>query len=212
MQWILKFFDILIHLDKYIIYIFQNYGLLSYFIFFLIVFLETGFVLTPFLPGDSLLFALGAFAATGTLNIWLLFLILFFAAVLGDSLNYFIGNKIGPKIFNQNTKFFKKEYLDRTHLFYEKHGAKTIIIARFIPIIRTFAPFVAGIAKMNYLRFLMYNIIGAILWVGLFVLTGFFFGNIPIVKENLSIVLLIIILFSFIPILYEFIKHRMKKN
>lgn len=198
--------DIIIHLDKYLAALIQTYGTLTYAILFFIIFAETGFVFTPFLPGDSLLFATGSLSSLGALNhIWL-FIILAAAAILGDTVNYWVGFLVGEKI--KNSRFIKKEYLTRTHEFYERHGGKTIIIARFIPIIRTFAPFVAGIGKMNYFRFLTYNIMGGILWVAIFVFGGFYFGNLPIVRENFSLIILAIILISVMPILIEVVKNR----
>ena len=182
MEIISQLVDFVLHLDVHLNEIIQNFGIWTYLILFLIIFLETGVVITPFLPGDSLLFAAGSFAALGSLNVWVLFITLTFAAILGDTINYWIGHFIGPKAFGGNIRFLKKEYLDRTHDFYEKHGGKTIILARFIPIIRTFAPFVAGIGAMNYSRFIVYNVVGAILWVALFTFGGYFFGNLPFVK------------------------------
>ncbi len=200
-----KFIDIILHLDKYLGQIISQYGTFTYFILFMIIFLETGLVFTPFLPGDSLLFVAGTFAAKGFMNIFLLFLVLTIAAILGDTLNYFIGIYFGEKIFSK-TKFVKKEYLDKTKLFYDKHGNKTIILARFIPMVRTFAPFVAGIGRMNYLNFLSYNIIGGILWVGIFVFGGYFFGNIKFVSDNLTYFIIGIIIISVIPALIGIFK------
>jgi membrane-associated protein len=174
--------------------------------------METGFVVTPFLPGDSLLFAAGTIAAFGSLNVWLLFGLLFVAAVLGDTVNYWIGNKIGPRAFETNNRFMKKEYLDRTQQFYEKHGGKTIILARFVPIVRTFAPFVAGVGTMNYGRFLSFNIIGAFIWTSLFIFLGYFFGNIPFVKENFELVIIGIILVSVVPMVIEYVRSRTRKS
>ncbi len=205
-----NFFDFIFHIDKYINIIIQNYGNIAYFILFLIIFLETGFVLTPFLPGDSLIFIIGTFAAYGNLNITLLFIILTTAAILGDTVNYWIGNFFGEKVFSKS-RFFKQEYLARTKEFYKKHGGKTIIIARFIPIIRTFAPFVAGIGNMKYLRFLSFNVIGGISWVAIFLFAGYFFGTIPLIKENLTLITFLIILISLIPSLKE-IYNMKKKN
>ena len=196
MELISSLIDIVLHLDKYLADIIGTYGIWTYAILFLIIFMETGFVVTPFLPGDSLLFAAGTFASPalgGVLNIFILIPLLILAAILGDTINYWIGHYIGPKAFSGNFRFLKKEYLDQTHGFYERHGGKTIILARFIPIIRTFAPFVAGIGAMNYKNFLVYNVTGAILWVGLFTLGGYFFGSLPFVKDNFTIVVLAII-------------------
>ncbi|MCJ7537575.1 MAG: DedA family protein, partial [Anaerolineales bacterium] len=190
MQVISELVDFILHLDVHLNAIIQNFGIWTYLILFLIIFLETGIVITPFLPGDSLLFAAGSFAALGSLNVFALFIILSLAAILGDTINYWIGHFIGPRAFSGNVRFLKKEYLDRTHGFYEKHGGKTIILARFIPIIRTFAPFVAGIGAMDYPTFLFFNVIGAVLWVALFTFGGYFFGNLPFVRDNFTIVIL----------------------
>ena len=206
-----KLIEILLHLDKYLTILIQKFGVGIYFILFLIIFAETGLVITPFLPGDSLLFAVGAFAAQGTLDVITLFVILSIAAILGDSLNYSIGKFLGPKVFTQDSKYFKKEYLLKTEQFYEKHGPKTIVIARFLPIVRTFAPFVAGIGKMEYSKFIVYNIIGGISWVAIFIFGGYFFGNLPIVKENFAVVIIAIIALSLIPGIIEFIKHKARK-
>ncbi len=212
MDIISRFFDFVLHLDRHLGSLIQTYGFWTYFLLFFVIFLETGFVVTPFLPGDSLLFAAGAFAAIGALNPWLLFFILSAAAILGDTANYWIGHFIGPKVFQkENSRFFRREYLDRTHEFYEKYGAETIIIARFVPIVRSFAPFVAGIGRMSYGRFLSYNIIGGILWVALFVTGGYFFGNIPFVRRNFSLVIVAIILLSMIPVVHEVWRQRRKK-
>jgi membrane-associated protein len=200
--------DLFIHLDKHLNGVIQTYGTWTYLFLFLIIFLETGFVVTPFLPGDSLLFAGGTFAGLGALNIYTLFLLLCLAAFLGDTANYWIGHFVGPKAFSGNVRFLKKEYLDRTHEFYERHGGKTIILARFIPIIRTFAPFVAGIGKMSYWRFITYNLVGGMSWVALFTFGGYFFGNLEFVQNNFSFVVLAIILISVMPAVYEFIKQR----
>jgi len=202
-------FDFVIHIDVHLSAIIQAYGIWTYLILFLIIFCETGLVVTPLLPGDSLLFAAGTFAAKGDLNVMWLFILLSIAAILGDTANYWIGDYIGPKIFHkENVRFLNKEYLDRTHQFYEKYGGKTIIIARFVPIIRTFAPFVAGIGSMTYLRFISYNIIGGIAWIAACVFAGYFFGNIPIVKQNFTIVIAVIIIISILPGVIEFIRQR----
>ncbi|MCX6577130.1 MAG: DedA family protein [Candidatus Aminicenantes bacterium] len=212
MELLKKLFDFVMHLDIHLRALIQTYGLWTYFILFVVIFCETGLVVTPFLPGDSLIFAAGTFAAAKALNVWLLFLILSAAAVIGDTANYWIGKIVGPKVFHkEKTRFFKKEYLDRTHEFYEKYGAETIIIARFVPIIRTFAPFVAGIGKMTYGKFLSYNVIGGVGWVAIFTFGGYFFGNIPFVKKNFSIVIIAIILISLVPAVLEVLKHRKKK-
>ena len=185
MEMILKFFDILLHLDKYINVVIQDYGQWTYLILFLIVFCETGLVVTPFLPGDSLLFVAGAFAALGSLNLVWVLVLLSVAAILGDTINYWVGNFIGPKVFQmQNSRIFKKEYLDRTHQFYEKYGPITIVIGRFVPIIRTFAPFLAGVGSMTYGKFLTYNVVGGLLWIFSFTLGGYFFGNLAVCEEK----------------------------
>lgn len=201
--------DFFIHLDEHLSMIVQYCGVWTYLILFLIIFCETGLVITPFLPGDSLLFAVGAFAASGTLSISIVFILLVIAAISGDTVNYWMGALVGPKVFHsKKSRFFRKEHLDRTHQFYEKYGGKTIIFARFIPIIRTFAPFVAGIGQMSYVRFLVYNVVGGLLWIVLFVLGGYFFGNLPIVKQNFSWVILAIIILSVLPAVFEFLRHR----
>ena len=211
MELITTFVQFFLHLDQHLNVVIQNYGFWTYLILFLIVFCETGLVVTPILPGDSLLFAAGTFAALGSLRIEVLFLVLSIAAVGGDSLNYAIGYAVGPKVFSQqDTRFFKKEYLDRTHAFYERHGGKTIIIARFMPIIRTFAPIVAGIGSMTYARFLSYNVIGGVAWIGLFTYGGYFFGNIPVVKRNFTFVIMAIIFISILPGIIEFVRHRLR--
>jgi membrane-associated protein len=200
--------DLFLHLDKHLSQVISHYGVWTNLILFLIVFAETGLVVTPFLPGDSLLFAAGTFAALGALDVPLLLVLLVAAAIIGDTVNYWVGAWIGPRAFSGRVRWLRKDYLDRTRAFYEKHGGKTIIIARFIPIIRTFAPFVAGVGAMSYGKFLLYNVVGAVLWVGLFVLGGFFFGNIPVVKENFTIVILAIIAISVMPIVLEAVRAR----
>jgi len=203
--------DLFLHLDKHLNEIIASYGAVTYLILFLIVFAETGLVVTPFLPGDSLLFAAGTFAASGSLNPVILFLILSAAAIIGDSINYAFGKYLGPKVFEkEKIRFLKKEHLEKTHRFYEKHGGKTIIIARFIPIIRTFAPFVAGIGSMTYWKFISYNIIGGIAWVAIFIFGGYYFGNLPFVKNNFSFVIIAIIIISIMPAVVEFLRHRKK--
>jgi len=209
MEFISRLLDFVLHLDKHLSSLIQTYGLWTYLILFVIIFLETGLVVTPFLPGDSLLFAAGTFAAAKALNILWLFVVLSAAAILGDTVNYWIGHFVGPRVFHQEkSRFFKKEHLDRTHRFYEKYGAETIIIARFVPIIRTFAPFVAGIGRMSYWKFISYNVIGGIGWVALFVFGGYLFGNIPFVKKNFSLVIIAIIIISMIPAGVELYRHR----
>ena len=196
MNLILFLIDFVLHLDKYLGQIIQNYGTWTYLLLFFVIFMETGFVVTPFLPGDSLIFAAGTFAGLGYMNIGILFALLAIAAIAGDTANYWIGHYIGPRAFSGSIRFLKKEYLDRTHAFYEKHGGKTIIIARFIPIIRTFAPFVAGVGAMTYGKFIAYNVIGGLAWVAIFSFGGYFFGNLPIVQENFTFVILAIIFIS----------------
>lgn len=203
----------ILHLDQSLIGIIQNYGLWTYLLLFLIIFCETGLVVTPFLPGDSLIFASGALAAMGSMNIIIFFIVFFLAAVIGDTVNYYIGNKIGNKILEkENMKFLKKEHIIRAHTFYEKHGSMTIVIGRFIPIIRTFVPFVAGMGEMNYMTFIVYNILGGFLWVMLFTTGGYFFGNLPIIKDNFSIVLIAIIEISIVPAIITLITERKKEK
>lgn len=204
MEWISMF----LHLDKTLTTVVQQYGVATHWVLFLIVFCETGLVVTPFLPGDSLLFAAGAMAATGHLDVWWLAGMLFVAAVIGDAVNYWIGSRIGDKVFSMNNRFIKKEYIARTQKFYEKYGTKTIVLARFVPIIRTFAPFLAGVGKMKYSRFGTYNVVGGALWVGIFLFAGFYFGNIPTVKKNFTLVILAIIVISVLPAVIEFLKAR----
>lgn len=212
MDLIKTFFDIFMHLDKHLGAVIQAYGIWTYLILFLIIFCETGLVITPILPGDSLLFVAGAFAARGDFDVMWLFILLTIAAIAGDTLNYWIGSYMGPKIFHkEKVRFLNREYLDRTHQFYERHGGKTIIIARFMPIIRTFAPFVAGIGKMTYGHFISYNVIGGIVWIAAFVFGGYFFGNIPMVKRNFTLVILVIIFLSILPGLLSFLRHRFRK-
>lgn len=201
--------DLFLHLDKYLNVIIQSYGVWVYLILFLVIFAETGFVITPFLPGDSLIFAAGVFAASGSLNVFWLFVILTLAAILGDTINYWLGHFVGPKIFyKENVRFLNKKYLEIARDFYERHGGKTIILARFIPIIRTFAPFVAGIGEMHYGRFLSYNIFGGIFWVALFTFGGYYFGAIPAVQKNFTFVILAIIFISILPPTIEYFRHR----
>jgi membrane-associated protein len=202
--------DLFLHLDTYLADIISQYGTWTYAILFFVIFMETGFVVTPFLPGDSLLFAAGTFAALGSLNIWLLFFLLSGAAILGDTVNYTIGHYLGDRAYN--IKWIKKEYLDKTHAFFEKHGGKTIFLARFVPIVRTFAPFVAGIGHMSYGYFISYNFIGGIVWVALFTFAGYFFGNIPFVRDNFEFVIIAIILISVVPIGIEWWKARRQKK
>ena len=212
MSLIKNFIDFILHLDKYLSVMIQNYGALTYFILFAIIFAETGLVVTPFLPGDSLLFAAGTFAAIGALNVLWVFGVVAIAAILGDTINYSIGKFLGAKAFEKYPKIFRKEYMEKTETFYSKYGNKAIVLGRFVPIVRTFAPFVAGVGKMKYSNFLMYNILGGIVWTGLFVFGGYYFGNIPLVKNNFSVVIIIIIILSFMPILWEYWKHKRNKN
>ena len=210
METLLTLFDYFLHLDAHLSVLIENYGIWTYAILFAIIFAETGFVVTPFLPGDSLIFAAATFAGLGLLNPLLLFTLLATAGILGDSVNYAIGHAIGPRVFREDMRFLKREYLDRTHAFYEKYGGKTIILARFIPIIRTFAPFVAGVGAMTYRKFIFFNVVGAILWVGIFTALGFFFGNISAVQENFTLVILGIIFVSVLPPVVELLRARRK--
>lgn len=205
----LDFISLFFHIDQYINSVVHDYGLLVYAIIFLIIFLETGIVFAPFLPGDSLIFVLGALAVSGELNIFALFAVLAAAAILGDTANYWIGKKAGRRLFRG--RILKKEHLKKTEEFYDKYGARTIIIARFVPIVRTFAPFVAGIGKMKYRRFFSYNIVGGIAWVAAFLVLGFYFGNIPIIKDNLSFVLVAIIIISLLAGIFGFIRSRISR-
>jgi membrane-associated protein len=200
--------DFVIHLDKYLSMIINWAGVWTYAVLFVVIFIETGLVVMPFLPGDSLLFATGTFAALGDLNPFLMWFLLSGAAILGDTANYWIGHFVGEKAFTGNSRLIKKEYLERTHAFYEKHGGKTIFLARFIPIIRTFAPFVAGVGRMRYGYFISYNVFGGLLWPGLFIFAGYFFGNVPLVKENFSLVIIAIIVISVIPAVIEALRNR----
>ena len=205
LEMIVKIIDWILHIDKYLNVLIQSYGAWIYLLIFLIVFIETGFVFVPFLPGDSLLFASGTFAAVGSLNVYVIFLLLSLAAILGDTVNYWMGKYFGERVFS---RFIREEYMERTREFYKKHGKKTIVLARFVPIIRTFAPFVAGIGRMDYPTFLSYNVIGGISWVALFLFAGYFFGNLSFVKNNLMIIILFIIIISFVPVIIEYAKHR----
>ncbi len=213
MEWGKYLIDFVLHLDTHLYGLVSTYGIWVNVLLFVIVFAETGFVATPFLPGDSLLFAAGAIAATGALNVYALFAILAVAAILGDTANYWVGYYIGPKVFRKHKSlFFNPEYLERTYRFFEKYGGKTIIIARFIPIIRTFAPFVAGIGRMSYFRFALYNVLGGIFWVPIFIYMGYFLGNLPIIKENFSLMIVAIIIISFVPAIIEYFKHRQARK
>ncbi|MFN8495891.1 MAG: DedA family protein [Caldilineaceae bacterium] len=200
--------DLILHFDKHLEVFINNYGTLTYFILFAIIFAETGLVITPFLPGDSLLFAAGAIAAIGSLNVWSLILLLIIAAVLGDTVNYWVGNYIGPQAFSGKVPLLQQHHLEHTQQFYEKYGGKTIILARFVPIVRTFAPFVAGIGTMSYAKFITYNVVGGVAWVLLFTLLGYFFGNLPFVRANFELVVVAIIILSVLPAVWEIIKGR----
>ncbi len=210
MNLILTLVDVFLHLDKHLSDVIQAYGIWTYALLFFVIFLETGFVVTPFLPGDSLLFAAGTFAATGAFHLPSLILLLFAAAVLGDTANYWIGHQLGPRVFRENYRLLNRKHLERTREFYERHGGKTIFLARFIPIIRTFAPFVAGIGAMSYARFLAYNFFGGLVWTTTLTLAGYFFGNIPFIKRNFSIAIMVIILISVAPMIVEYIRHRVR--
>lgn len=212
MELIEYFIDVVLHLDQHLGEVIKQYGTWTYLILFVIVFCETGLVVTPFLPGDSLLFAAGTLAGLGALNPAVLVVLLCAAGIIGDTVNYWIGAYIGPRAFTGEIRFLKKEYLDRTHRFYEKHGGKTIVLARFIPILRTFAPFVAGIGAMNYGRFIAYNVFGAVAWVNIFVLLGYFFGSIPVVQRHFSLVVAAIVLVSVLPLLYEVARGWLEKR
>ena len=214
MEFIRYIIDFILHIDKHLLQIVSDYQTWAYLILFVIIFMETGLVVTPFLPGDSLLFAAGAIAAMPgePLQMLALVILLIIAAFSGDNTNYFIGRFLGHKVYEKNYRLIKREYLDKTHSFYEKYGARTIIIARFVPIVRTFAPFVAGVGAMTYKKYIVYCIAGAVLWVSLLTFTGYAFGNIPWIKKNFELVVFGIILISLLPIVFEFIKHKMKKN
>jgi membrane-associated protein len=213
MDLVTLFIDLFVHLDKHLSVVIQTYGTWTYLLLFFVIFMETGFVVTPFLPGDSLLFAAGTFASPAlgsALNIWVLYFLLITAAVVGDNVNYWIGRVIGRRAFSGEIRFLKQAYLERTETFYQRHGRKTIILARFAPILRTFAPFVAGVGKMSYGRFVSFDIVGGIAWVSLFTWGGYFFGNLPFVKENFSFVVLAIILISLLPAFIEILKSRLR--
>lgn len=210
MEILKSFVDIMLHLDVHLSEFVSQYGMFTYAILFLVIFAETGFVVTPFLPGDSLLFAAGAIASFGSLNIGVMVLLLIVAAILGDTANYWIGHFLGKKIVdNPHIKFINQEHIDKTEQFYKKHGAKTIILARFVPIVRTFAPFVAGVGSMHYSTFITYNVVGGVLWVSLFTLLGYFFGNMPFIKHNFHYAVFAIIGLSIIPMIYEFIQAKL---
>ena len=209
MEFLQMFIELFKHPDQVINQIATTLGIWTYIILFLIIFCETGLVVTPILPGDSMLFAAGAIAALGSIDVYWLFVVLAVAAILGDTVNYWIGHYIGPKVFSyEDSRFFKKAHLLKTHAFYERHGGKTIIIARFMPIVRTFAPFVGGIGAMTYSKFILYNVVGGILWVGSFLFAGYYFGNIEAVKRNFTIVIFTIVFISILPALIAFIKAK----
>ncbi len=208
MDYLFKLVDFILHVDTYLESVILQYGVWTLAILFVIIFLETGFVVTPFLPGDSLLFAAATFAARGAMDPWLLFILLSIAAVLGDTVNYWIGWRVGAKAYTGEVKWIRKEYMERTHIFFEKHGGRTIFLARFVPIIRTFAPFAAGASRMSYSFFIRWNVIGGIAWVGIFTLLGWFFGNIPFVQEHFELAILVIIAISVIPVALEAVKAR----
>mgnify|MGYP000956537092 CR=1 FL=1 len=212
MEYIKFLIDFILHIDVHLSEIIANYNTWTYLILFLIVFCETGLVVTPFLPGDSLLFAAGTFAAIGALDIASLVLTLFFAAFIGDNTNYFIGSFLGHKVYEKNYRLIKREYIDKTHAFYEKHGGKTVVIARFMPILRTFAPFVAGVGTMRYFRFVLFSIIGNILWVNSFCWAGYLFANNEFVKKNFTLVILAIILVSLVPPVFTIVKQWLSKK
>jgi membrane-associated protein len=209
LELVTTFVDFFLHLDRHLAELISAYGAWTYAILFAIVFLETGLVVTPLLPGDSLLFAAGTFAALGALDLWPLVALLAVAAILGDTANYAIGHYLGPKVFHfPKSRWFNPDHLKKTHDFYERYGAKTIVIARFVPIVRTFAPFVAGIGSMSYGKFIGYNVLGGLLWVLVCVLGGFYFGNLPFVKKNFSLVILAIVVVSVMPGVIEYLRHR----
>ncbi len=214
MEFIQQLIDIFLHVDEYLFEIVTQLGVWTYVLLFLVIFAETGLVITPFLPGDSLLFAAGAVTALvpDSLNIVVLIIVLSMAAILGDTVNYWIGHWVGPKAFSGKVRFLKKEHLDKTHAFYEKHGGKTIILARFVPIVRTFAPFVAGVGAMTYSHFIIYNVVGGIAWVTAFTLLGYFFGNVPFVQKNFEFVVVAIVLISVLPMIYEYIAEKSRSR
>ncbi|NBX92876.1 MAG: DedA family protein [Proteobacteria bacterium] len=211
-DWFASFVDLFVHLDVHLSSVIGQFGIWTYLILFLIIFCETGLVVTPFLPGDSLLFAAGAFAGKGDLELTILIPILSLAGILGDAVNYSVGRFFGPKLLTDNVWFLKREYLEKTHRFYERYGGKTIIIARFVPIVRTFAPFLAGVGQMQYSRFALFNCLGGLVWVCGFCVLGYFFGNLPLVKRNFTLVILAIIIISVLPALIEVLRNRGKNT
>ena len=212
MEIILQIVDFIVHIDVHLAQIIQDYNTWTYGILFAIVFAETGFVVTPFLPGDSLIFAAATFAAKGALNPWVIFITITTAGIIGDGVNYSIGHYIGPRVFSEDVRFLKREYLDKAHDFFEKHGGKAVVLARFMPIVRTFVPFVAGAGSMTYSKFVVYNVIGAVAWVGLFTTLGYFFGTIPAVEENFTFVIFAIIILSILPPIFEAVRERNKSK
>ena len=212
MDFLMSAIDMFLHVDRHLVEVAMNYGAWVYALLFVIVFCETGVVVTPFLPGDSLLFAVGALAAAGVLDVVAVLSLLTAAAILGDNTNYFIGRVAGPRVFTEHNRLLKREHLLRTQRFYERHGGKTVVLARFVPIVRTFAPFVAGVGRMTYSRFMMFNVTGGVVWVFLLVLTGYYFGNLTIVRENFSLAVLAIIFLSLLPAVYEYLRERRRRK
>jgi membrane-associated protein len=204
--------DLFLHLNLYLEQIILRFGTVTYLLLFLVIFAETGFVVTPFLPGDSLIFAAGAFAAKGLLNPIILYVALAAAAILGDTINYWIGHFVGERAYTGEVRWIKKDYMLRTHAFFQKHGGKTIFLARFVPIVRTFAPFVAGAGQMDYKYFFSYNVFGGLVWVGIFLAAGYFFGTIPIVQQNFELVIVVIVLISVMPAIWEMVRARREKK
>lgn len=212
MEFLAAFLDIILHLDAHLLALVQEYGMWIYAILFGIIFSETGLVIAPFLPGDSLLFVIGALCGMGSLELQIAMPLLMLAAFMGDNTNYWIGRLLGLRLLERaSPRLIKHEHLEKTHAFYEKHGGKTVILARFLPIIRTFAPFVAGVGTMNYRHYVMFSIIGGVSWIGSLTLAGYFFGNIPIIKNNLTLMIIVIVFVSFIPAILEYIKHRRRQ-
>lgn len=211
MNIILKIINFVLHIDTYLADIITRYGAWTYGLLFFVIFMETGFVVTPFLPGDSLIFAAATFSARGVLNPWMIFFLLAIAAIAGDTTNYWIGHAVGAKAYTGEIKWIKQEYMQRTHAFFEKYGGTAIFLARFVPIIRTFAPFFAGVSKMSYGYFITWNVVGGISWVALFTLLGYFFGNIPFVQKNFELVIIAIVLISLVPAVVEGLKFRKKE-
>ena len=212
MEFLAGLLDIVLHLDAHLLALVQEYGVWVYAILFFIIFAETGLVIAPFLPGDSLLFVIGALSGMGSLELEVALPLLILAAFMGDNTNYWIGRLLGLRLLEHaSPRFIKHEHLEKTHAFYAKHGGKTVIFARFLPIIRTFAPFVAGIGTMNYRHYVMFSIIGGVSWIGSLILAGYFFGNIPVIKDNLTLMILVIVVVSFVPAMIEFMRHRRQR-